>query len=208
MSNRSPVKRSGFAAGCEPGSDLFGDQDLLFVAAPNRDDALVLRSADGTELGRRFVGTRQDRWITVGRRVLCCQSIDQQLVVRWFDAWDRAGHLEAGICPPRSQCWMPARDELAVLEPSGKFTAPESGRRQRAVRNAADPEPELARCTCCAVAIRTWSWPVPMPRPRTRPWPAIDRGLPWDRISARRSTVASTRSTRAPASRCGRPRPK
>jgi outer membrane protein assembly factor BamB len=131
-------------SGTEAGSDIFGDQDVLFVAAPNRDDALVLRSADGTELGRRFVGTRQDRWFTVGRRILCCQVVDQRIVVRWFDAWDQQDIWKREFTPG-TQCWMPARDELATLEPSGKFTL--LGLSDGSVRFETQlaPQPELAR---------------------------------------------------------------
>ncbi|MHB8970379.1 MAG: outer membrane protein assembly factor BamB family protein [Pirellulaceae bacterium] len=132
--------RSGMAAG----SDLFGDQEVLFVAAPNRDDALVLRAADGTELGRRFVGTRQDRWFTVGRRILCCQIVSQRLIVRWFDAWDQKD-IWKRECAPGTQCWMPARDELATLEPAGKFTLLSLSDGSVRFETQLAPQPELAR---------------------------------------------------------------
>ena len=131
-------------SGMEPGCDIFGDQDLLFVAAPNRDDALVLRSADGTEVGRRFVGSRQDRWMTDGRRLLCCQLIDQKLVVRWIDAWEERDIWKREFAP-EVQCWMPARDELAVLEPTGKFTLLGLADGSVRLESQLSPEPALAR---------------------------------------------------------------
>jgi outer membrane protein assembly factor BamB len=131
-------------SGMEPGSDIFGDQDYLFVASPNREDAMVFRAADGKELGRRFVGSRQDRWITAGRHVLCCQMVDQQLVVRWFDAWDGKDvwrrEFTAG-----SQCSLLARDALAVLEMSGKFTLLNLADGSQRFETQLAAEPQLAR---------------------------------------------------------------
>jgi hypothetical protein len=131
-------------SGVEPGSDIFGDQNYLFVAAPNQEDALVLRAADGKELGRRFVGSRQSRWITVGNMVLCCQLTDQRIAVRWFDAWagqDVWRHEFAADV----QCALLGRDSLAALEPSGKFTLLDlTDGRERFVTQL-EAEPDLAR---------------------------------------------------------------
>ena len=39
----------------QPGSEIFGDDEMLFVVEPNSNEAIVLRALDGHELGRRPV---------------------------------------------------------------------------------------------------------------------------------------------------------
>ncbi|MHB0956158.1 MAG: outer membrane protein assembly factor BamB family protein [Pirellulaceae bacterium] len=132
--------RSGVASG----SDIFGDQELLFVAAPNGEDAVVMRSADGPAVGPRFVGARQNRWTTIGRHVLYCQLVAQQLVVRWFDAWETQDVWKREFVKG-AQCWQPARGELAVLEPTGKFILLRLTDGAVLLESQLAPEPDLAR---------------------------------------------------------------
>jgi len=130
--------------GQRPGCDLFGDDDYLFVAAANRDDATVLRTADGTVVGTRYVGTKQDRWFTSGRRVLCCAISDKQLVLRWFDAWSEQ-EIWRREFPADAQCWSPNRDEVTVLDRDGKFIALNMSDGQTRFETQLPPQPELAR---------------------------------------------------------------
>jgi outer membrane protein assembly factor BamB len=109
--------RSGLPAGC----DVFGDAEYLFVAPPDGNEAFVFRAADGAAVGQRYVGSRQERWMTAGRRVLSCEMVDQHLVMRWRDVEAERDEWQRTF-PVDSQCWLPGRDEVAVLERSGQLT--------------------------------------------------------------------------------------
>ncbi len=106
--------------GIEPGCDIFGDDEYLFVVGPNSTEALVVSAADGSELGRREVASRAERWFTAGRHVLACRLDGQSLHVRWFDAWSQT-EVWARQFSSDAQAWQPARDEIAIFEPQGNF---------------------------------------------------------------------------------------
>ena len=131
-------------SGIEPGADLFGDDEYLFVVESDADEAIVLRSSDGTELGRRAVATRRDRWMTAGRFVLSCHLEDGKLRVRWSDAWQQQQTWQREF-EVKSQCWLPSRDEVAVMEPSGKLTVIRLNDGQTSVEAQLEAEPRLSR---------------------------------------------------------------
>lgn len=146
--------------GMPAGSDLFGDDEYLFLAPPDHDEAIVLNAADGTMLERRFVGTRRDRWITSGRCVLHCQLVDQQLIVRWFDAWAEQDVWQRKFSAG-AQCALVGREALAVLETSGQFTLLTLADGAERFTAQLDAEPQLARLhiipsrdTCLVLASR------------------------------------------------------
>ncbi len=107
-------------SGVTPGSDIFGDEDYTFVVGPDSSEALVLSTADGTDLGRRQVTSRVERWITSGRNVVTCRSDGKRLAVRCFDAWEQR-ELWSRSFDDDTQCWRPGRDEVAMFQPDGKF---------------------------------------------------------------------------------------
>ena len=77
--------RSEIPLGC----DIFGDDELLFVVPPDSTEATVLHASDGTDLGRRPVYSQRERWFTHGRNVVACVDDDEQLELRYFDAWEQ-----------------------------------------------------------------------------------------------------------------------
>ncbi len=107
-------------SGVTPGCDIFGDDQYLFIVPPDSNEAMVLNTADGSELGRREVGSRTDRWITTGRFALTCHDTGRELQLRLFDAWQQEDVWRRSI-DDQSQCWQPSRDEVAFLQPDGKF---------------------------------------------------------------------------------------
>ena len=100
------------------GSDLFGDDDLLFVTAPNSDESLVLDPLDGSELGRRKIVKADARWTTRGRNVLTWTQADGRLVLRLFDAWTGTNLLQRD-CAIGSKGFRIGNEEIAVLQPDG-----------------------------------------------------------------------------------------
>ena len=130
--------------GVEPGSDIFGDDQFLFVVGPNSTEAIVVNTADGSEVGRRQVTSRGERWITSGRQVLSCRYDRQRLLLRSFDAWQQQDLWNREF-DDGAQCWQPSRDEVAVFEPDGKFTVLKLADGQALVDIQLEPEPDLER---------------------------------------------------------------
>ncbi len=105
-------------------ADIFGDRELIFVADPAGEEALVLSAIDGSLVGRRKVERAERRWATHGRRVLAWEQAGASITVKLYDAW------QGQDGPPlwTRQVAMGSRgtlvdsDEVAILEPGGTFT--------------------------------------------------------------------------------------
>src|SRR5204863_9860847 len=67
-------------------ADIFGDDELLFVADARldskADEVLVLSATDGSVLGRRKIDLTERRWATHGRRVLAWEEKNSFVNVR------------------------------------------------------------------------------------------------------------------------------
>ncbi len=87
------------------GCDVFGDEELLFIAPPDGGEALVVRSLDGELVGRRAVAPLEQRMTTVGRNVLVWDTKNGQQVVGPARRVDRPGNLVA-----RVRCRRQGRD--------------------------------------------------------------------------------------------------
>jgi hypothetical protein len=71
----------------DPGSDIFGDEELLFVVPPDRTEAVVLRAVDGKRIDRRAVPPANQRLATLGRQVLCWTEEGGKHTLKLLDAW-------------------------------------------------------------------------------------------------------------------------
>lgn len=108
----------------DPGSEVFGDDEYLFVIAHSGQharQAMVLNALDGTLVGYRDVPPRSNRWATFGRRLLSFQQEGKAMKLRMTNLlekspqdWERSFAVESKGC-------IVERDKLAVLEPEGKF---------------------------------------------------------------------------------------
>ena len=74
-------------SGVQPGSDIFGDGERLFVTARNSNETIVLRALDGEELGRRRVPPPEQRLAVIGSRVATWSTVDGKSVVTMRDVW-------------------------------------------------------------------------------------------------------------------------
>lgn len=104
----------------EAGCELFGDEELLFAIAPRKEEALVLSVADGRELAKRTVGPIDFRWSTHGRNVLLCKQDGREFQARLVDAWSEKTLWEARF-NFGSRGALIGRDEMAMMQPDGKF---------------------------------------------------------------------------------------
>jgi outer membrane protein assembly factor BamB len=105
-----------------PSADIFGDQELLFVADPNAEEALVLSAIDGSLVGRRKVGLAERRWTTHGRNVLAWEQTGNSVTLRLFDAWEQGPPLWLKQVALGSRGTIVDGEELALLETTGTFT--------------------------------------------------------------------------------------
>ena len=90
------------------GSDLFGDDELLFVVPPDSGEALVLRALDGTCLGRRTVPAFEQRMTTQGRNVLSWESREGRPVVVMRDAFTGGERWSHSFAAARREPWSRA----------------------------------------------------------------------------------------------------
>jgi hypothetical protein len=120
--------------GVPQGSDLFGDGELLFLVPPASDQAQVFSTLDGRELGVRKVDPLENRWTTCGRNLLAWKQPNDTapLELRVYDAWT-GKDLWRETLPPGTKGDLIDSEEVAVLEPAGKFL----------VRSLRDDRPRL-----------------------------------------------------------------
>lgn len=119
LTGRTLWTRDGIAAD----SDLWGDEELLFVAAPGATEATVLSGLDGRELGMRDVPPLDRRMLTLGRSVLVWESANGQSELRLLDPWQPQGNQEVWkrAFHSEAQTWLLDAGELAVFDPEGNF---------------------------------------------------------------------------------------
>lgn len=126
----------------EPGSELFGDDELLFVVPPRKEEAFVLSVADGRELGKRKVGAIDFRWSTLGRNVLVCKQDGREFAARLYDAFSEKTLWE-GRFTFGSRGTLIGRDEMAMMQPDGKLVIVSLADGQVKLNTTLQPEPKL-----------------------------------------------------------------
>jgi outer membrane protein assembly factor BamB len=104
----------------EPSSDIFGDEELVFVIAPGSTTATVLRAADGKLLGSREVADRKHRWAIHERRILSWNQLDGQLRLSLDDIWAESNIWQHDF-PAGTKGYLVEDDEVAVVQADGAF---------------------------------------------------------------------------------------
>jgi len=146
----------------EPGSDMFGDDEMLFIVTPNSDDALVVRSLDGYELGRRKTPPSTQRMISLGRRVVSWSTEDGKNVLRMTDVWDQK-EIWKWQFDPTAKPWLVADESVGVFSPDGHFTLIGLADGKAIVDEQVTPEPQLSevyvmRCPDQYILIANHPW--------------------------------------------------
>jgi outer membrane protein assembly factor BamB len=79
--------------GVELGCNLFGDEEMVFLAPPSGKPALVLRTADGEQLGERSLPPADKRWTNYGRHLLAFreQGDGNHVALVLVDPWTGRG---------------------------------------------------------------------------------------------------------------------
>jgi len=104
------------------GSDVFGDDELIFVVPPSSDEARVFSALDGKDLGTRKVHALENRWSTSGRNVLAWEqdSSNGKLRLMLYDAWT-GDELWREEVPLTAKATLVEQDQVALLQADGRF---------------------------------------------------------------------------------------
>jgi outer membrane protein assembly factor BamB len=124
------------------GNDLFGDDELLFVAPPVDGDTQVLRTSTGASLGVRRVAPFNKRITTIGRHVLSWEpdGIKQMLVMR--DAWLDQTEWSYSFAP-HSKADVVSQEAIGILQPDGEFTLVSLADGKLLIKDRLEPEKSL-----------------------------------------------------------------
>ncbi len=107
-----------------PGSELFGDGEVLCVLPPQQlpqqQEALLLDVVDGHDLGRRKVAPAEQRVLTQGRCVLSWTDLGANGELRYHDLWEDKVIWSAQF-PARARAWLVDAEAIGVFAPDGAF---------------------------------------------------------------------------------------
>ncbi len=102
------------------GNDLFGDEELLFVAPPGDGDTLVLRAATGEKLGDRRIAPFDKRITTIGRKVLSWEPQNGQQIMQMRDPWEDKT-LWSFPFSAGAKAALVSQEVAGVFQPDGQF---------------------------------------------------------------------------------------
>lgn len=105
-----------------PGSELFGDGEVLCVLPPSSQEVLLFDAVDGHELGRRPTATMEQRVLIDGRCVLSWVELasSRKHELRYDDVVANRTLWNATF-DSLSKAWIVDGEAIAVCEPSGAF---------------------------------------------------------------------------------------
>lgn len=109
--------RQDIPSGCE----LFGDDELLFVAPPNSGEAMVFRTTDGADLGRRELPTDEQRLLASGRSLLVWEPQGDHGALRWFDVWRQRDTWSKSL-DLQAKLHVVGNEAVAVMRSNGHLT--------------------------------------------------------------------------------------
>ena len=102
------------------GGTLFGDDQYVFLLQPNSEQVIVLRADDGVRLGERTLPGISKRLAIRGRTVLTSTTIGTKRRLSLLDALTSRPIWQKEFTS-KAQIVLVGHDELAVLEPDGRF---------------------------------------------------------------------------------------
>ncbi len=134
----------------EPGSDLFGDDELLLVVGPGATEAMVLGAVDGRVRGRCGVPSAEYRWTTIGRRILTWKESQNAMTVQLLDPFDpkKNSPREDPVVWSRdfalgSKGKLVDSDALGVMQRDGKFVVLSLADGSEIIKAQLDPDGKL-----------------------------------------------------------------
>jgi len=103
-----------------PGSDLFGDEEVLFVVPPDSTEAMVLRALDGKRLDKRNVPPANQRLLSVGRQILCWSDEGGKQTLKLLDPYLQKEIWKREF-PLGSKTALVESEEIGVFDQDGNF---------------------------------------------------------------------------------------
>ena len=125
-----------------PESHMWGDDDLLFVVAPDADEAVVLSVRDGKELARRRVPDARDLLGPVDRCVAGWTATGDTMRLTLFDPWTQKTVVQRDF-HAQARCWPLDGCEVAVLDPQGSLVVVALPSGDEILRTWIGPQPTL-----------------------------------------------------------------
>lgn len=105
----------------ELGSDVFGDDELLFVVGPAAGKARMIRAADGQELGQCDVPPRSQRMAVISRKVLSWEAVGSDVAIALHDLETGKPVWAEEIPNFGTRGCVVGVDEIATVDQRGKW---------------------------------------------------------------------------------------
>jgi outer membrane protein assembly factor BamB len=162
--------------GIEPGSDLFGDDEVLVVAPQGKErretgatvQAMVLRAPDGQYLSESPVPLPDQRWTTFGRMLLVTRTTpDGNLLLAMLDPSRKREVWTVRVANGMKGAVVDG-ESIAVMQPDGKFSLVSLADGTRTIDEQLEPDRNLQniyylRSADCDILVT--NHPQGMPRP-------------------------------------------
>jgi hypothetical protein len=124
------------------GNQLFGDDELLFVAPPGEGETLVLRASTGEKLGTRRIVPFEQRMLAIGRFVLSWEAEAGRPTLAMRDPWEEK-ELWSHTFAAGAKAAMVAEEVVGVLMPDGEFSLLRLPDGKQLVKEKLEPETSL-----------------------------------------------------------------
>jgi outer membrane protein assembly factor BamB len=139
LSGKPLWMREGIAAGTE----LFGDDEILYAVPPEPGPAVVYSALDGAILGNRMLPPAgRQRIDNLGRNIITWETHDGRQVLALRDPWS-GQNLWSRSFDDTAQLNLVELDEAAVLELSGKLTIISLADGRVTFEAGTEPEPQV-----------------------------------------------------------------
>ncbi|MBA4017334.1 MAG: hypothetical protein C0483_09185 [Pirellula sp.] len=127
----------------DPGSEVFGDDEHLYVALPNSDRTLVLRAADGEQVKVVKLPKAEERVMALGRNLLSWRYEGRFAHLALQDMFTEQvlwkHELSSG-----SRLWPISHDEVGVMDRKGDFKVVDVTDGSFKLEASVQPEPQLS----------------------------------------------------------------
>ncbi len=123
-------------------SEIVGDGEVILILPPDAGEARILRAFDGRELGQAKAPAGDVRIGSVGRNLLTWVQDQQGSRLTLDDVW-QGRQLWQHTFSAAAKYWMISTDEIAVLDPVGRFALLSLHDGRPRVDEQIDPEPNL-----------------------------------------------------------------
>jgi outer membrane protein assembly factor BamB len=128
--------------GIRAGTELFGDERLIYAVPAEGARAQVFDATDGSILGERTLPPASKRLETLGAHVIAWKTKDERQVLSRFDPWT-GKDLWSRDFEDTAQVALIEYDEAAVLEISGKLSIVSLADGKLRFESPTEPEPNV-----------------------------------------------------------------